>query len=86
VSQPDLRSDSSSSGYFSPPAKPKINIYSVMLILSLLAIALGCLFLWLEIRAYEGQLSPSASAGWGDTAPGMAGQLADLPAWLCRRV
>lgn len=34
--------------------KPQLNIYTVLLIISLIALLLGCLFLFLEIRSYGG--------------------------------
>jgi hypothetical protein len=36
--------------------KPRSNVYTVMLVLSLLAILVGCLFLYLEIQYYDGKI------------------------------
>ena len=38
--------------------KPRSNVYTVMLVLALLAIIVGCVFLWLELQTYEGQIQP----------------------------
>jgi hypothetical protein len=50
------------------PRKQKANIYTVLLVVSLVALAVGCLFLWLEISEYGGfgQINVSATAA---TAP-----------------
>jgi len=34
--------------------KSALNIYTVLLIISLVALLLGCLFLWLEMKEYGG--------------------------------
>ena len=51
MSQPDLSSAN-------PPgvlrSKPKTSIYTMLLLLALLALLLGCLFLYLEINQYGG--------------------------------
>ncbi len=51
MSQPDLSSAN-------PPgvlrSKPKTSIYTMLLLLALLALLLGCLFLFLEINQYGG--------------------------------
>lgn len=51
MSQPSLES-------VSPPTvlkkKPQLTVYTVMLIISLIALMLACLFLYLEINAYGG--------------------------------
>lgn len=51
MSQPDLSSAD-------PPgvlrSKPKTSIYTMLLLLALLALLLGCLFLYLEINQYGG--------------------------------
>ena len=51
MSQPDL-SSANPPGVLAP--KPKTSIYSMLLLVSLLAILLGCLFLFLEIQKYGG--------------------------------
>lgn len=38
--------------------KPKADIYTVMLIVSLVAIVIGCLCLYLEMRAYDFNFKP----------------------------
>lgn len=38
------------------------NIYSMMLLLALLAIIIGCIFLILELKAYDWQLDAKVSA------------------------
>jgi hypothetical protein len=38
------------------------NIYSMMLLLALLAIIIGCIFLTLELKAYDWQLDAKVSA------------------------
>lgn len=51
MSQPDLSSAN-------PPGvlvqKPKTSIYTMLLLVALLALLLGCLFLFLEINQYGG--------------------------------
>ena len=51
MSQPDLSSAN-------PPGvlvqKPKASIYTMLLLVSLLALLLGCLFLLLEVNQYGG--------------------------------
>ncbi|MDZ4656875.1 MAG: hypothetical protein SH868_04775 [Bythopirellula sp.] len=51
MSQPDLESVSMPSII---NKKPRYDVYFVMLVVSLIAILMGCLFLYLEIRAYGG--------------------------------
>ena len=51
MSQPDLESVSAPSVLVK---KPQMNVYTVMLIVALLALMLACLFLYLEIREYGG--------------------------------
>jgi hypothetical protein len=34
--------------------KPKTSIYTLLLIIALVALLVGCLFLWLEIRRFGG--------------------------------
>ncbi len=41
----------------SPVRKPKANVYTVMLVLALLAIIMGCVFLYLEIQEYQGKIN-----------------------------
>lgn len=50
MSQPDLSSASPSRGVI--VQKPKTSIYTVMLIIALIGLLMGCLFLWLEIAEY----------------------------------
>jgi hypothetical protein len=38
--------------------KPKANIYTVMLALSLTAVLVGCLMLYLELNAYNFEMGP----------------------------
>ena len=40
------------------PKKPPINVYTVMLGISLLAICLACLFLFLEWNSYNREIIP----------------------------
>jgi hypothetical protein len=49
------------SGFHSLP-KQSANIYTMMLILTLLAIIVGCLFLYLEMRDYNMSIKVSADA------------------------
>lgn len=51
MSQPDLESVSIPSVI---NKKPQYNVYFVILVISLVALLMGCLFLYLEIRAYGG--------------------------------
>ena len=48
MSQPDLKSASGGRGLFGD--KPRANIYTVFLILALVAMLLACLFLVLEVK------------------------------------
>ena len=41
--------------------KPRTDVYTIMLILSLIAIIAGCVFLYLEIREYNGQTGGPAA-------------------------
>jgi len=52
VSQPD--STSANGGRGVVVQKSRADVYTVMLALSLLAICIGCLFLYLEIGTYGG--------------------------------
>lgn len=52
MSQPDLSSANAPRGVL--VQRPKASVYTVMLVIALLAILLGCLFLWLEIGQYGG--------------------------------
>ena len=46
--------------------KPRSNVYTVMLVLALLAIIIGCVFLYLEIQEYGGDIyGPAASLSTG---------------------
>jgi hypothetical protein len=58
MSQATLAHDS---GFHSLP-KQSANIYTMMLILTLLAIIVGCLFLYLEMRDYNMSIKVSADA------------------------
>lgn len=49
--------------------KPRTDVYTIMLILSLLAIILGCVFLALEIKEYEGQPNGPAAMRPTDLSP-----------------
>ena len=51
MSQPEFGSVSPGGVYVK---KQKPNIYTVLLVVALVALLLGCLFLWLEISAYGG--------------------------------
>ncbi len=51
MSQPSLESDSTPTVL---NKKPQLNVYVVMLIVSLLALLLACLFLYLEIKEHGG--------------------------------
>ena len=51
MSQPDLESVSAPSVL---RKKPQLTIYTVLLIIALIALLMGCLFLYLEIREYGG--------------------------------
>jgi len=51
VSQPSFESDSPG-GVLVP--KPKSSIYTILLILSVIALVIACLFLYLEISEYGG--------------------------------
>lgn len=37
--------------------KPKTDIYTIMLVLSLIAILVGCILLYLEVKSYDGQIN-----------------------------
>ncbi len=37
--------------------KPDTDVYTIMLVLSLVAILIGCVFLYLEIQEYGGQIN-----------------------------
>lgn len=51
MSQPNLESVSTPSIL---SKKPQLNVYTVMLIVSLVSLLLACLFLYLELREYGG--------------------------------
>ncbi len=51
MSQPNLESASVPSVI---TKKPLLNIYTVLLIIALVSLLMGCLFLYLEIREYGG--------------------------------
>ncbi len=51
MSQPNLESASAPSVI---TKKPLLNIYTVLLIIALVSLLMGCLFLYLEIREYGG--------------------------------
>ena len=63
MSQPDLRV----SGVL--VQKPKTNVYTVMLVLSLVAIIIGCIFLYAEINRYR--QDPNAAPPEGAPAASM---------------
>ena len=52
MSQPSFESTGDQGGILVP--KPKTSIYTVLLIISLVALLIACLFLWLEISEYGG--------------------------------
>ncbi|MEM6329898.1 MAG: hypothetical protein AAF790_06585 [Planctomycetota bacterium] len=52
MSQPDLSLDNPPRGVITK--KPKTNVYMVMLMISLVAMLLGCIFLYLELSKYSG--------------------------------
>ena len=39
-------------------ARPPVNVYTAMLVLSFIAIAVGCIFLALDLNRYNFQLQP----------------------------
>ena len=51
MSQPDLESASPRSVI---TKKPALDVYTVLLIIALVSLLLGCLFLYMEIREYGG--------------------------------
>ncbi len=51
MSQPASKSADATRGVV--VEKPKTNIYTVLLILSFVAIVIGCVFLSLEMKAYD---------------------------------
>lgn len=51
MSQPNLESVSTPSVL---SKKPQLNVYTVMLIVSLVSLLMACLFLYLELREYGG--------------------------------
>ncbi len=52
VSQPESKSASRGRGV--QVQKPQSNVYTVMLLISLVALIIGCVLLYLEIDAYGG--------------------------------
>jgi hypothetical protein len=71
MSQPNLESASTPSVL---SKKPQLNVYTVMLIVSLISLLLACLFLYLELREYGGWGAVKGrigaiSAPIGDLAP-----------------
>ena len=59
------RKSKSASGRGVLVQKPQSDIYTVLLILSLVAIIVGCAFLLMEIQEYEGNIKgPTAMVGW----------------------
>lgn len=52
MSQPDLSSVDAPRGVL--VHRPRASVYTVLLAIALVAILLGCLFLWLEIKAFGG--------------------------------
>lgn len=59
MSQPDLTSARPSGVIV---RKPKLDVYTVLLVISLLAISIGCLLLWLEIGEYRRQIKGPTAA------------------------
>jgi hypothetical protein len=51
MSQPNLESVSAPSVL---KKKPQLNIYTVLLIIALVSLLIGCTLLWLELDAYGG--------------------------------
>jgi len=59
--------------------KQSANIYTMLLILSFLAVAIGCLFMFLEMKSYDLHVTvpPDAKAPQAQFAPAHARPLAD---------
>ena len=64
MSQPNFESDSPG-GVLVP--KPKSSVYTVLLILALLALLIACLFLYLEIGEYGGLGATKGASASADT-------------------
>ena len=73
MSQPDLSSANAPRGVL--VQRPKASVYTVMLVIALLAILLASLFLWLEIGKYGGlgQIKGKVSSVTPASGPGFAG-------------
>ena len=54
--------------------KPRSNVYTMMLILSFIALLVACLVLWLEIEAYGGFPTPWKTTNASDLQQ-------DVPTW-----
>jgi hypothetical protein len=67
VSQPVSKS-ASALGSGVAVQKQKAGVYTVLLVLSLLAILVGCALLYAVINRYDGQLAPGAQAQPGGRA------------------
>jgi hypothetical protein len=52
VSLPDSKLDDA------PVQKQKANVYTMMLIVSFLALVVGCIFLYLEMKTYDMKIRP----------------------------
>jgi hypothetical protein len=50
--------------------KPKTSIYTVLLIIALLALLIGCLTMWLEIKQLEGTFGGVRGKVSANTMPG----------------
>ncbi len=66
MSQPTLDPVASPGGVL--VTKPKSTIYTVMLVIALIALLMACLFLYLEIREYGGlgNVKGPAASVWTD--------------------
>ena len=43
-----------------PASRPQVNVYTAMLILSFIAIAIGCIVLALDLGRYQFEIQPAA--------------------------
>jgi hypothetical protein len=80
VSPQELKADSGRGVFVQ---KQTANIYTMLLVLTFLALVVGCIFLYLEMKAYDMQVRvppelhvSQAVWPWGQPAQGFAGQLA----------
>jgi hypothetical protein len=69
VSQPDSSLASAPRGVL--VQRPRATIYTVLLAIALVAILLGCLFLWMEINAFGGfgAIKGRVAMAWPMEAP-----------------